>query len=172
VLNKPLNPFISTGIGPIEIPVSVMSNVFYYLSLLTISLLIILLEAYRKRSQTKAELSRMATKNGWKTIFSRGRIARTIRERWLNGKTRGTHNSPRCGFDSHPLPPPTGDRHVSATRFKPDRFDFRNFEEPFIVRARSLYTCSETAANCVSGNRLGRLPAASPSRKRRFSVIF
>lgn len=46
-----------------------MSNVFYYLSLLTIILLVILWEAYRKRSKTKAELSRMATKNGWNVVF-------------------------------------------------------------------------------------------------------
>ncbi len=149
-----------------------MSNVFYYLSLLTIILLIILLEAYRKRSQTKAELSRMATKNGWKTIFLRGRIARTIRGSGGLMEKRGVRTFPETRGSTPARFPVSLDRHVSATRFTPNRFDSRNFEDPFIVRARSLYTCGETAANCVPGNRLGRLPAASPTRKRRRSVIF
>lgn len=42
-----------------------MPSLTYYLSLLSICLLVILLQEYRKLGRTKAVLSRLATKNGW-----------------------------------------------------------------------------------------------------------
>lgn len=46
-----------------------MPSLTYYLSLLSICLLVILLQEYRKLGRTKAVLSRVATKNGWNITF-------------------------------------------------------------------------------------------------------
>lgn len=45
-----------------------MSYFLYFASLVTIVVLAILFQEYRKLAGTKAVLSRLATKNGWNTV--------------------------------------------------------------------------------------------------------